>query len=75
MNDQVEWNRVTVDDTVVAEKGVLASNRGFCQTKQKSTSKFGYPLNESLQNSSISQIYDDVCSKRKMYQNFFQTFH
>ena len=43
MNDQVEWNRVTIDDTAVA----LASNgnREFCQTKQKSNSNFGKPSN------------------------------
>ena len=33
MSDQVEWNHVTIDDTVVVEKGALASNRGFCQPK------------------------------------------
>ena len=35
MNDEVEWNYVTIDDTV-AEKGALATNSGFCQPKQKS---------------------------------------
>ena len=35
MNDEAEWNYVTIDDTV-AEKGALATNSGFCQPKQKS---------------------------------------
>ena len=60
MNDQVEWSRVTIDDTAVT----LASNgnREFCQQKQKSNSNFGKPSNESLQNPAVSQdeIYDDV---------------
>ena len=34
-NDEVEWNYVTIDDTV-AEKGALTTNSGFCQPKQKS---------------------------------------
>ena len=35
MNDEVEWNYVTINDTV-AEKGALTTNSGFCQPKQKS---------------------------------------
>ena len=35
MNNEVEWNYVTIDDTV-AEKGTHTTNSGFCQPKQKS---------------------------------------
>ena len=52
--DQVEWDYETIDDTV-AEKALFASNRGFCQPKQKSTSNFRKPLKEGLQNSAVSQ--------------------
>ena len=60
-DDRVEWDYETIEDSVV-EKGSLASSRGFCQLKQKCTSNFGKPLNEGLQDSSVSQdeIYDDV---------------
>ena len=60
-DDRVEWDYETIKDPVV-EKGALASSRGFCQLKQKCTSNFGKPLNEGLQNASVSQdeIYDDV---------------
>ena len=60
-DDRFEWDYETIEDPVV-EKRALASSRGFCQLKQKCTSNFGKPLNEGLQNSSVSQdeIYDDV---------------
>ena len=61
-DDRVEWDYYeTIEDPVV-EKGALASSEGFCQLKQKCNSNFGKPLNEGLQNCSVSQdeIYDDV---------------
>ena len=59
--DQVEWDYETIDDTV-AEKGALSSNRGFCQQKQKGTSKFGKQFKEGFQNSAVfpDEINDDV---------------
>ena len=62
MSDLLEGNHVTIDDTVVVEKGALASNRCFCQPKQKSNSNVGKLLYEGLQNSAVSlnEIDDDV---------------